>query len=280
MALSLMYITNNLQVAKIAQQYGVERIWIDLETLGKEERQKGFDTVKSHHSVADILAIKPHLTTSKMMVRVNPWNNGSREEIDDVVAAGADIIMLPYWKTVNEVEQFIDAVGKRSKTVLLLETKEAVDCLDSILEIDGVDEIHIGLNDLHLSYGLDFMFELLTNGVVERLCEKIKKKQIPYGFGGIARIGDGAVPAEKIIMEHYRLGSTRAILSRSFCDYTKIDDLERVEELFSKNMRLLREFEVYASNAGKEVFEQNKYELSIAVNTIVNAIRKKNTGEG
>ena len=218
MALSLMYITNNLQVAKIAQQYGVERIWIDLETLGKEERQKGFDTVKSHHSVADILAIKPHLTTSKMMVRVNPWNNGSREEIDDVVAAGADIIMLPYWKTVNEVEQFIDAVGKRSKTVLLLETKEAVDCLDSILEIDGVDEIHIGLNDLHLSYGLDFMFELLTNGVVERLCEKIKKKQIPYGFGGIARIGDGAVPAEKIIMEHYRLGSTRAILSRSFCD--------------------------------------------------------------
>ena len=50
--------------------------------------------------------------------------------------------------------------------------------------------------------------------------------------------------------------------------------------MFSKNMRLLREFEVYASNAGKEVFEQNKYELSIAVNTIVNAIRKKNTGEG
>ena len=215
-----------------------------------------------------------------MMVRVNPWNNGSREEIDDVVAAGADIIMLPYWKTVDEVECFIDAVKKRSKTVLLLETKEAVDCLNDVLEIEGVDEIHIGLNDLHLSYGLNFMFELLTNGVVERLCEKIKKKQIPYGFGGIARIGDGAVPAEKIIMEHYRLGSTRAILSRSFCDYTKIDDLERVEELFSKNMRLLREFEVYASNAGKEVFEQNKYELSIAVNTIVNAIRKKNTGEG
>ncbi len=33
---------------------GVDRIWIDLETLGKEERQKGMNTVKSKHSIEDI----------------------------------------------------------------------------------------------------------------------------------------------------------------------------------------------------------------------------------
>ena len=38
--LKLMYITNNPQIALIAQKYGVDRIWVDLETLGKEERQK------------------------------------------------------------------------------------------------------------------------------------------------------------------------------------------------------------------------------------------------
>jgi len=37
MSLKLMYITNNLSVAQIAQDAGVDRIWIDLETLGKEE---------------------------------------------------------------------------------------------------------------------------------------------------------------------------------------------------------------------------------------------------
>ena len=37
--LTLMYITNNPDVALIAQKYGVDRIWIDLEYKGKEERQ-------------------------------------------------------------------------------------------------------------------------------------------------------------------------------------------------------------------------------------------------
>lgn len=63
MALKLMYITNDLDIAMLAQKYGVDRIWIDLETLGKEDRQKGLDAVKSHHTIEDICRIKPHLTT-------------------------------------------------------------------------------------------------------------------------------------------------------------------------------------------------------------------------
>ena len=218
MALNLMYITNNSQVALIAEKYGVDRIWIDLETLGKEERQKGMNTVKSKHSIDDIVKIKPLLSVSELMVRVNPWNVASIKEIDDVIKAGADIVMLPMWKSVKEVQEFLHCVGGRVRTSLLLETKEAVECLDEVLKLSHIDEIHIGLNDLHLSYGLTFMFELLANGTVEKLCEKIKLAGIPYGFGGIAKIGEGMLPAEKIIMEHYRLGSTRAILSRSFCN--------------------------------------------------------------
>ena len=34
MFLKLMYITNSVDVALIAEKYGVDRIWIDLETLG------------------------------------------------------------------------------------------------------------------------------------------------------------------------------------------------------------------------------------------------------
>ena len=36
MSLQLMYITNNLEVALIAEKYGVIRVWVDLETIGKE----------------------------------------------------------------------------------------------------------------------------------------------------------------------------------------------------------------------------------------------------
>ena len=171
--LTLMYITNDLNVALIAQKYGVERVWVDLETLGKERRQKNQDSVKSHHQISDIAQIVPHLTTAQMMVRVNPWNPGSKDEIESVLAAGAQIIMLPYWKTAAEVQNFLAAVKGRCTTSLLLETKEAEACLDEVLELPGIDEIHIGLNDLHLSYGLNFMFECLTNGTVERICKKI-----------------------------------------------------------------------------------------------------------
>jgi hypothetical protein len=270
MALELMYITNNPEVANIAQKYGVKRIWIDLEKLGKEERQKGMNSVKSNHSITDISLIKPILTTSELLVRVNPINKDSKKEIDAVIQAGADIIMLPMWKSAEDVQRFLSIVNGRVKTILLLETREAVECIDEVLENLDFDEIHIGLNDLHLSYGLAFMFELLTNGTVEMLCNKFKEKEIPYGFGGIAKIGEGMLPAEKVIMEHYRLGSTRAILSRSFCDSEKIQGIQEIDRIFQENMEILRDFEKnIIENATQEDFERNLIDVKNCVDAIL-----------
>ena len=78
------------------------------------------------------------------------------------------------------------------------------------------------------------MFELLADGTVEELCVKFKLKGIPYGFGGIAAIGKGELPAEYIIKEHYRLGSTCAILSRSFCNTNIITDMDEIRSAFKK----------------------------------------------
>lgn len=273
MFLKLMYITNSPSVALIAEKYGVDRIWVDLETKDKEERQSGRDTVKSRHTIEDIKKISPVLTTSGLLVRINHWNINSEDEIDAVIDAGADLIMLPYWKTVEEVKSFIRAVSGRCKTVLLLETKEAAGCLDEVLELSGIDEIHIGLNDLHLSYGFDFLFQPLVNGMVEQLCRKITKKNIPYGFGGIARIGCGDVPAEMIIMEHYRLGSTRAILSRAFCDTSKVEDIAEIEKVFRENMSKLHEYENYVQKASLDEFEENRARIKEAVNKVAGRLK-------
>lgn len=273
MPLKLMYITNDLTVAKIAEKAGVDRIWIDLEILGKEERQKGLNTVKSHHSVEDIKKIAPELTSSEMLVRVNPWNDTSEAEINQVIEAGAQIVMLPMWKTVTEVESFLQVVSGRCKTSLLLETKEAVSCLDKVLELNGIDEIHIGLNDLHLSYGMDFMFELLADGTVEKLCKKIAATGIPYGFGGIAKIGEGILPADYIVTEHYRLGSTRVILSRSFCNVEEISDNAEIEKLFSLHVRKLREFELKLGKLTPMEFQDNLKRISECVKLVVDKKR-------
>lgn len=277
MKLVLSYITNNPKVALIAEKYGVDRIWIDLETLGKEKRQRGINSVKSHHTVEDIKIIKPLLSKSEMLVRVNSWYEGSFQEINQVIEAGADIVMLPYWKTIKEVKSFLTAVNHRAKTILLLETKEAVDCIDDVLKLD-FDEIFIGLNDLHLSYGLTFMFELLSNGVVEDLCDRFKSKGIPYGFGGIARLGEGLLPAENIIMEHYRLGSTRAILSRSFCDYESIGDLAAIETIFRLNMKALCDFEDKVAKMDCKELDANKQIVADRVDSLVQKLKGTNNG--
>ena len=277
MFLKLMYITNDPQVALIAEKYGVDRIWVDLETLGKEERQRGRNTVKSNHKIEDIARIKPLLSSSEMLVRVNPWNLESRQEINRVLEAGADLIMLPMWKSAVEVKNFLDCVNGRAKTILLLETKEAVECVDEVLEYGGFDEIHIGLNDLHLSYGLTFMFELLSNGVVENLCLKLKNKGIPYGFGGIAKIGEGLLHAERIIMEHYRLGSTRAILSRSFCDYSKIKSYNEIDSVFRENMKKLNDFEDTVPYFKDTEFFHNKEKIGEIIDNIVKKKREENS---
>jgi len=214
--MELIYITNNSDLAIAAQSAGVDRIMVDLEILGKQDRQGHLNTVISNHSLEDVERIRSVLSISKLLVRVNPINEQSKLEIDSAIEQGADIIMLPMFKTALEVETFIQIVGGRVTTCLLLETKEAVLDIDNILSVKGIDEIHIGLNDLHLSMGLSFMFELLVNGVLDKLNKKIIKAKIKFGFGGVARLDGGNLDASLILSEHTRLGSSMVILSRDF----------------------------------------------------------------
>lgn len=209
-------VENDPENAKIYQSAGVDRIFIDLEIIGKKERQGHLDTVISQHQIADILAVKSVLHSSELLVRVNPINPNSKDEINASINAGCDIIMLPMFKTKTEVELFISLVDMRVKTSLLLETTEALARLDDILTVHGIDEIHIGLNDLHLALGLDFMFEIMSGSLLEYIVGKVKNKKIPFGIGGVARMDDGVLPGKVIIKEHARLGSTRVILSRTF----------------------------------------------------------------
>ncbi|MBQ6403540.1 MAG: aldolase [Oscillospiraceae bacterium] len=274
--LNLMYITNDPAVARIAEENGVDRIWVDMEFIGKTARQGGMDTVQLHHTIEDVRTIRAAVSRSEVLVRVNPIHEATADygdsawEIPAAVDAGADVVMLPFFKTVDEVRTFLRLVDGRAKTMLLVETPEAAEIIDEILALDGIDEIHIGLNDLSLGCGKKFMFELLTDGTVERLCAKFRAKGIPYGFGGIAALGKGMLPAERVIREHYRLGSTRAILSRSFCNTSIVTDLSQIDQIFRTGMAEIRalEAECAAHAPEDEYYAENRRQVELAVKVI------------
>ena len=268
--LKLFYITNNPDVAKIAQDCGVDRIFVDMEYIGKELRQPNMDTVKNHHTTDDVVNVRRVLDKAELLVRVNPIHDDSKNEIESVIAAGADVVMLPMWKSAKEVSEFISLINKRAKTLLLLETDEAVECLDEVLELQGIDEIHIGLNDLHLSQHKRFLFELLTDGTVEDIAGKIKKKHIPFGIGGIGAVGSKVqLPAENIIAEHYRLGSCMAILSRAFCNTSEITDLDEIRNTFGIRLNANKAFEKSLLNKDEEYFNSIHEETRIIIKSIV-----------
>lgn len=273
MALKLMYITNNPDIAQIAEDTGVDRIFVDMEYIGKDIRQNGMDTVQSHHTLLDVENIRKAVKKADLLVRCNPIHEAteaygdSEEEISAIIERGADYIMLPYFKTKQEVQKFLNIVGGRAKTVLLFETPEAAECVQQIINMNGIDEAFVGLNDLSLGYGKKFMFELLADGTVEKLAQQFRMQGIPFGFGGIAAVGKGLLPAERIIREHYRLFSQSVILSRSFCNTSQITDLNEIRQIFLEGLSQIRAVEEEC-RPYRDFFGDNIIEIQKAIKTL------------
>ncbi len=267
--LKLMMLTHDPDVAKSAQMAGVDRLFYDLEYINKRERQSGRNTVISEYDIDGIGKVRKVLTTSELVVRVNPIYFNSENEIEEVLKHSPDYLMLPMVIDDADVRKFVAYVRGRAKTIIMIETAQSLARLDAILDTEGIDEIFIGLNDLHISMGLDFMFELLSGGLVDYIANNCRKKGVPFGFGGIARIGQGDLPADNIISEHYRVGSETVILSRSFKGTKNSDGNEQFDMDLMNEIAKVRARENECASWTEKEFDDNKKFVKIKVAEMV-----------
>jgi hypothetical protein len=275
MSMRLLYITKDPALGRVAEHAGVDWIFVDMEYRGKSVRQANRDTVISAHTLQDVLAMRQAITHSQLMVRINPWGGWSKQEVEGVVKAGADIIMLPFFTTATEVSAFIREVAGRVKTCLLLETMDGIAALDDILAVPGIDFVHIGLNDLHIERGTTFMFEFLADGGVDAIAVKLRAANITFGFGGMSRIGSLVPPAERILAEHFRLGSTGVILSRSFYHPSQTTGGESFEAIFKAEVAKVRSEESRLAKASAAFFEQTRLQVINEVAQVVRQMKEK-----
>lgn len=213
----LMLIPESEEMAREALEAGVDRLFIDLERAGKQERQ-GTGTWISRQSLDDVARYRDAFPGTHILVRTDPWAGLDPAQLEGVLASGVQQVMLPMIRSADDVAAMCTAVDGRLPLVPLIETVASARELERIAGLAGVAELFIGLNDLHLDRGDSFMFQPLADGTVEGLGRIAQAAGKPFGFGGMARLGHGDLDAELILAEHVRLGSTAVMLSRKFKD--------------------------------------------------------------
>jgi citrate lyase beta subunit len=214
----LTLITNDPVLAAEAEAAGVDRVGLDLERLGKAERQAREDTRLSEHRLDDLAAIARALAKADLFVRLNPLGPGTALEIETALRCGAKVLMLPYFRTASEVDRFVRLADGRAHIVILIETAPAVLRVREVLAVAGIGEVMLGLNDLRLQFGVRSHFEVLVSPLAEMLAGEVRRVGLPLAVGGVARADDAGLPIapDLVFAQFPRLGASGAWIARSF----------------------------------------------------------------
>ncbi|MBM3262899.1 MAG: hypothetical protein FJY97_05670 [candidate division Zixibacteria bacterium] len=118
-------------LVKTATAAGVDGFIVDWEQNGKENRQTGYDTQINANTLDDLKRVRS-CTDALVICRLNAYGLATKSEIEKAVAAGADEVLLPMVRTVEEVECVIGQVRERCRVGILIETMSAVSLASSI----------------------------------------------------------------------------------------------------------------------------------------------------
>lgn len=271
-------ITNDPEVAADAEHAGISHVMVDLEYMGKKERQASRTTFLSTHTTADIAPVRAALTKAELIVRLNPWNEESPTELDAAIKGGADCIMLPMITDLKQIEEFVRALAGRARPIPLVETKYSMDHIAEIAAYPEIRELYLGLNDLHLSLGLDFLFEPLAMGLVDSMASQIIAAGKSFGFGGLAMMGSGELPAQRILGEHVRVGSSRVILSSRFCKDVDVVNADGRVERLTAALELMGSEETRLRARSAAEVEADKAETAAIIAKLAQSVRAARAG--
>ncbi|MET0428358.1 MAG: aldolase/citrate lyase family protein [Microvirga sp.] len=159
-------------------ELGADSIFVDCEhgTWGFEDVRITAQVVRGAGGAA---IVRPHSHERPILIRY--------------LNAGADGLMVPMVGTADEARAVVDAVryalpGDHEKrlVVSMIETRDAIDNLDAMLEVEGIDVFFIGPGDLSQDMGhppAPPFGEERPKDVVERVAHAVRKIR---GAGKIA----------------------------------------------------------------------------------------------
>ena len=219
--LELVLFENDYQSALRHIQCGIASFLVDLELIGKDTRQLGFDTEINPGTMGDVKALSK-IAQARVWCRLNRFGSHTASEVEQAIANGAAVLILPMVTTIQEVNDFLTQIGSRCESCIMIETPEGVR-LAPELEKMPIDSIFFGLNDYAISTESRNIFKAIENGTLETVIRATSAKR--SGFGGLTHMSLGSpVPSAMLLEELSRLDCKITFLRRSFRrDSHKID---------------------------------------------------------
>lgn len=218
-AFILTALTRDPALARALDAAGVDRVGVDVERLGKRDRQGHVPDARiSDHTLDDLRGVAAALPRALPFARLDPLHAGSADQVEAALHAGARVVMLPWFTRAAEAAALAALVRGRARVALLIETRAAAERIDEVAAVPGADELFVGLNDLHRDLGLAHPFAVLVHPVMARLSAAARAAGKPFGFGGVARFDDPdlPVPGDLVLAQYARHRARGAWLARAF----------------------------------------------------------------
>lgn len=208
----IVFETEPRRVAEL-QDAGFSSFIVDLEYMGKDMRQLGFDTEINRSTPEDIRAVAA-IPQTRLWARLNSFGDHTRDEVEGAIESGANVVVLPMVRSLMEVEQFTRLVDERAEICAMMETPECV-AIATELERTPITSVYFGLNDYAIATSQLNIFQPIRDGVIQRVREALRSKR--FGFGGLTHTAFGhPVPSIMILHEFERLDCQMTFLRRSF----------------------------------------------------------------
>ena len=213
----------------------VDTIFVDLEILGKVDRQGHTGGLISNHTYEDIKNLRNYINSSYLGARIDPFNANSEYQINKCIEYGVEVIMLPMFSTVEEVQKVISLIDKRVFLDLLFETPKSLEIIDFIPK-KSIRKIHFGINDLSLAYSFKSMFNCLFFKELENAALKCFQLGFEFGIGGIGALGSKPISPDLIFTKLLKMKSSRVILSRSFLKKIETNNIDSAMNTAKNNL--------------------------------------------
>jgi citrate lyase beta subunit len=244
--MKLILITKDIHEITLATRNGIRTIMVDLERRSKISRQNGKSLFISDHTPEDLILIRKIFPDIEIITRINSLYHGTTEEVDSVVHAGTDAIMVPYFQTANELYEMRSIIGDRAEFVPLFETIHSIESFQSCHRQIGFHSCHFGLNDLALEQGWNSIFAAFHWSPFEEAVGAARGLGLSFGIAGVGNQLDSSLPVDPrdFFKRQVSLGCRNFWLSRSFRSILHGCDAERnLQENLSILNKLFAQYE-------------------------------------